>query len=489
MRRYSLVVSLAFCLVAVNTVNALPTLQPGENIIRVTAEQLGSAIGDAEPGDTIEVTGGVYNGNLVLDKSLTLIGIDNPIIDANFHGTVLMVNAPGTTVRGFTLRNSGDKLHTEDAGVNVGVADALIENNRIEDVLFGIYVHSGPRATLRGNTITGKDLDIARRGDLIRIWDSDDVLVENNITYNGRDAVLWYSERLTLRGNEFTHGRYGLHFMYCDDAVIQGNRLTHNSVGAYLMYGRRMHLADNLIAFNRGPSGYGIGLKDMDDSIITGNRFLDNRVGAFVDGSPRELTSTGVIEKNLFAYNDIAMEMLPSVRRNQIRDNSFIENEQQVVVAGGGQLESNEWSVGGRGNYWSDYAGYDGDADGIGEIEYRAERLLDSLIGRQPELRLFIYSPVINAVDFAARAFPLVRPQPVMTDSFPLTQPVMPEAAPLPRGDEEGTLWPILLLPLSFLFLYFILRAGGRRYQMPDATLSSTQNLSGTTYRNPSHEH
>lgn len=486
MRHYLLVFALFLWLVTVDTTLAESTAQAGA-VIRISAEDIATTVADAQPGDTIEVTGGTYIGNLVIDTPLTLIGIDNPIIDANFHGTVLTVNAPDTTVRGFSLRNSGDKLLTEDAGVNVGATGALIENNQLEDVLFGIYVHSGPEATLRGNTITGKDLDIARRGDLIRIWDSNDVLVENNVTHQGRDVVLWYSERLTLRGNEFTHGRYGLHFMYCDDAIIEGNQLTYNSVGAYLMYGRRMALRDNLIAFNRGPSGYGIGLKDMDDSIITGNRFLDNRVGAFVDGSPRELTSTGVIEENLFAYNDIAMEMLPSVRRNQIRDNSFVENEQQVVVAGGGQLEANEWTVGGRGNYWSDYAGFDEDADGVGEIEYRAERLLDSLIGRQPELRLFLYSPVINAVDFAARAFPLVRPQPILVDTSPLTQPVLPQAAPLPTGNEEGPLWPVLLLPVALLFLFAILRAGGRRYHMPDVARISTPQLNSPINRNPGH--
>jgi len=441
--------------------------QAGETI-QISAEQLAEAIAAAAPGDTIEVTGGVFNGNIVIDKPLTLIGIDQPVIDAQNEGTIITITAPDTIVRGFTLRNSGNKLVSEDAGFNIGAPNALIEDNRVEDVLFGIYVHSGPGTVLRGNIIDGQDLDIARRGDLIRIWDSDDVLVENNVTIDGRDAVLWYSERLTLRGNEFTNGRYGLHFMYCDDAIIEGNRLTNNSVGAYLMYGRRMALRDNLIAFNRGPSGYGIGLKDMDDSIITGNRFLDNRVGAFVDGSPRELTSTGVIEDNLFAYNDIAMEMLPSVRRNQIRNNSFIENEQQIVIAGGGRLEANEWSVGGRGNYWSDYAGYDADDDGLGEIAYRAERLLDSLIGRRPELRLFLYSPVINALDFAARAFPLVRPEPILVDDFPLTQPPMPENAPLPRGTKEGNLWPVILLPVALILLFIAANIGKPRYRMPD---------------------
>src|SRR5690606_18714374 len=99
------------------------------------------------------------------------------------------------------------------------------------------------------------------------------------------------------------------------------------------------------------------------------------------------------------------------------------------------------------------------------------------------------YSPVINAVDFAARAFPLVRPQPILVDTDPLTHPVIPDAAPLPRGNEEGALWPVLLLPVSLLFLLFLLRVGGRRYQMPAVDNSSTQNLSAKTYRNPSHGH
>jgi nitrous oxidase accessory protein len=267
-----------------------------DDVTRVPAESLAAAVAAAQPGDTIEVAGGVFHGNLVVDKPLTLIGHDWPVLDAEYFGTVLRITAPDTIVRGFVLRNSGDKLLTEDSGIDVGAPGAVIEDNRLEDVLFGIYVHSGPDAILRGNEIDGKDLDIARRGDLIRIWDSNNVLIENNVTRNGRDVVLWYSENLTLRGNAFADGRYGLHFMYCDDALIEGNRLTHNSVGAYLMYGRRMILRDNLLAFNRGPSGYGLGLKDMDDSVITGNRFLDNRVGAFVDGSPREIDSIGLIE-------------------------------------------------------------------------------------------------------------------------------------------------------------------------------------------------
>lgn len=433
----------------------------------VPAEQLAEAIAAAAPGDTIEVTGGVFHGNLVVDRPLTLIGLDGATLDGNGAGTVLRLEAPDTTVRGFVVQNSGDSLDREDSGIIAAAPRALVEGNQLINVLFGIYINAAPGTTVRGNTIEGQDLEIARRGDLIRLWDSDDVLIENNVTRRGRDAVLWYSEHMTLRGNDFSHGRYGLHFMYCDDAIIEGNRLTNNSVGAYLMYGRRLTLRDNLIAFNRGPSGYGIGLKDMDDVTITGNRFLDNRVGVYNDGSPRELNSVGIIQGNLFAYNDIAIEMLPSVRHNLISDNSFVENEQQVMVAGGGQLRDNEWTVGDRGNYWSDYAGYDADGDGQGEIVYRSERLLDDLLGRRPELRLFIYSPVVSAVDFAARAFPLVRPQPILVDELPLTRPILPTNAPLPETGGEGAMWPVLLLPLTLLALFGLSRVGRRNYRLP----------------------
>lgn len=445
----------------------------GQSTVRVPAHELPAAIAAAQPGDTIEVTGGEFRGNLVIDKSLTLAGIDQPVLDAGNQGTVLRINAPDTVVRGFILRNSGNSLDREDAGIIATAPGVLVENNKLENVLFGIYANSAAGMTIRGNDITGQDLDIARRGDLIRVWDSDDVLIENNKTHNGRDAVLWYSERLTLRGNEFSHGRYGLHFMYCDDALIEGNRLTNNSVGAYLMYGRRMTLRDNLIAFNRGPSGYGIGLKDMDDAVITGNRILDNRVGIFNDGSPREMDSIGIIAGNLFAYNDIAMEMLPSVRHNRLQDNSFIENEQQVVIAGGGRLGENDWSPDGRGNYWSDYAGYDADGDGLGDIEFRSDHLLDDLLGRRPELRLFLYSPVVNAVEFAARAFPLVRPQPILVDTAPLTRPVLPAAAPHPHTDEEGALWPVLILPFGLLTLLVVTRINRRHYRLPKPATST----------------
>jgi nitrous oxidase accessory protein len=254
--------------------------------------------------------------------------------------------------------------------------------------------------------------------------------------------------------------------MYCDDANVHHNRLLNNSVGAFMMYSRRVTLQNNTIAYNRGPSGYGIGLKDMDDTIVKENLFLDNRIGAHLDTSPREVDSIGQFTGNVFAYNDIGIQMMPSVRHNEFTANSFVDNGEQVAIAGGGQLLDNAWAIGQQGNYWSDYAGYDVDTDGVGDIDYKSERLYEDLVQRHPELRLFLYSPATNAIDFAAKAFPLVRPQPKLTDDHPLMAPRIPADAPLLPQTTNHTWYAFSILLILILGgLVWLPRLGWQRYQ------------------------
>ncbi|NOZ28162.1 MAG: nitrous oxide reductase family maturation protein NosD [Chloroflexi bacterium] len=391
---------------------------------------IAEALAEARDGDTIEVREGIYSGPLVVDRSVKIIGYGWPVIDGGGQGTVVRLTARGAMLKGFVVQNSGDALDQENSGIAVEAPEVVVEGNRLEGTLFGIYLRKAVGSVIRGNTIYSKDLPLPRRGDPIRVWYSNDVRVEDNVVEQGRDVVLWYSERLTVRGNVIQGGRYGLHFMYCDDALIEGNRLSNNSVGAFLMYSRRLHLRRNTFAYNRGPSGFGIGLKDMDDAVIEENLFLDNRVGAFVDNSPREIDSTVLFRGNIFAFNDVGILFQPSVRRNRLTENGFIENREQVGVSGGGQLQGNIWTVNGLGNYWSDYTGYDADQDGIGDLPYRATRLFENLMDRYPMLRLFDYSPATQALDFAARAFPLIKPQPKLVDDRPLMAPRIPEGLP-----------------------------------------------------------
>jgi nitrous oxidase accessory protein len=324
---------------------------------------LPAALAAAQPGDTIVVPPGVYAGPLVVDvPGLTLEGQEGAVIDGGGLGDVFTVTAPDVTLRGLTIRNSGDSLDREHAGIT-GLAPRLtIENNRLENVLFGIYLKEAPDSVMRGNRYRHGPAHRPprrRHPHLAEPWHAGGGQLCLRRARCG-DVVL---QRRVLRRNVVENGRYGLHFMFSDNQTLEENVLRNNSVGAYLMYGRGLTCSNNLLLDNNGPSGYGVALKDVDDVLAVGNRMVNNRVGIYVDNSPREADTTVLFEDNLLAYNEIGVEMLPLVRRNTFTNNIFQENREQIAIAGGGELRGNDWSHDGWGNYWSDYAGFDADGD------------------------------------------------------------------------------------------------------------------------------
>ncbi|MCB9139011.1 MAG: nitrous oxide reductase family maturation protein NosD [Caldilineaceae bacterium] len=382
-----------------------------------------AALAEAQPGDVIHVPQGTYQGPFQINTSVSLIGEGNPIIQGDGKGDVITIHAPDVILRGFVIRNSGDLLDQEHAGVT-GLAPRLtIEDNRLEETLFGIYLKEAPNSIIRNNQVFSKDLPVARRGDGIRVWYSNNALIEDNYVSGSRDMVIWFSPDSIVRNNTVENGRYGLHFMFSDNQLLEGNVLRDNSVGVYLMYGRKLVMRNNLLYANHGPSGYGVGLKDVDDVTATGNRMVANRIGLYVDNSPREPNATVRFDHNLIAYNEIGLEVLPLTKRNTYVENIFLENGEQVHITGGGALQQNNWSVDGRGNYWSDYKGFDSNGDGVGEQTYAPTSLYESMMAAHPELRLFQMSPGAEALDLAARAFPIFEPREKIRDEFPLTRP------------------------------------------------------------------
>lgn len=399
---------------------------------------LADAVAAAEPGATIEVRGGVYPGELLIERPVHLIGVDQPVIDGNGEGSLVTIRGTEATVSGFTLRGTGDNLDHEDAAVVVENGTATLTGNRIEDALFGFYLKQAPGSVLRDNVILSKDVPIARKGDGIKTWYSDRVVIENNRASDGRDIILWYSNDGIVRNNTFDRERYGLHLMYSDRARIEGNSMSENSIGLYMMYSRDPLVTGNRIVNNHGPSGGGIGLKDVDGAVIEGNRFVNNQIAIQVDTSPREMGIENYIRGNVFAYNHAAIGFQPSVKHNTVTANTFIDNTEHVAILGRGELRDITWAENGRGNYWSDYAGYDANGDGIGDIPYLSQRLFETLVDQNPLLRFFTWTPAASAVDFAARAMPTVRPEVKLADPAPLMAPVAHAALPVLADEGEG---------------------------------------------------
>ena len=104
-------------------------------------QSIKKAITAAQPGDTIEVHPGIYNENLLIDKQITLIGIDRPTIHGNGSGSVIVITGDSSIIRGFRLEHSGNDLQTEDSGVLLKSSKNWIEQNELSDVLYGIYFY------------------------------------------------------------------------------------------------------------------------------------------------------------------------------------------------------------------------------------------------------------------------------------------------------------------------------------------------------------
>lgn len=388
---------------------------------------LQAMVDQADAGSTVILPPGVYAGGIVIDKPLTLTGEHDSIIDGGGEGTLITVSAPDVAINGLTLRASGASLDREDSAISVLAPRVSITNNILEDVLFGAFLRTAPNSTVSNNVIGAKDVFVANRGDGIRLWESEQSVVEGNTIHGGRDSVFWFTDEVVVRNNEVTGGRYGLHFMYSDGALVEGNVLSDNSVGAFLMYSRDVTVEGNIMAENHGPSGYGIGFKDMDRVSANGNRFIGNRVGMYFDNTPYTHNEHEYITNNLIAYNKIGLLLQPSVKRNIFSNNAFIDNTKQVGISGSGEFSGNDWSHEGIGNYWSDFAGYDADGNGVGDVSYRIDDLYNTLTDKHPDLQFYQDTPAAKAITLAARAFPVLKPRPILEDEYPLVErPVMP---------------------------------------------------------------
>jgi nitrous oxidase accessory protein len=356
------------------------------------------------------------------------------------------------TLEGFVLQGSGDSLTDEDAGIRVENARRVrIVENRLVNVLFGIYLKNTHDSEVTANTVVGKDLPLGRRGDGIRLWWSHGNVLRANVVTHSRDVIAWFSRGNRFEENVVTDSRYGLHFMYSQDTDVRRNRFERNSTGIVVMYSERVRIVENDIARHDGPSAVGILLKDSDDLEVLRNRIVWNKAGIFWDNSPARTDAWNEIRENLLLWNVVAFVFQPNVRRNRIAHNFVVENLQSVEIPGGGTLTGNEWTWDGRGNFWSDYVGYDLQGDGIGDVPYRAEALLDQLTDRHPQLRLLAWTPAGLVLEGVSRLLPLFPVRPRIEDPRPWTELPAAMGSAFPQEGDGPVVWGLGSLTLVLL--------------------------------------
>lgn len=377
------------------------TLNVAENL---KIRNITAAVSKAENGDVIIVHAGFYQeGNILINKKLDIIGINLPVVDGGESNEVFTILADSVSLSGFQVQNCGVSFVRDLAGIKVEHSGyCRIENNRLINTFFGIYLKNAHNCIVRDNFIEGEAKDEFSSGNAIHIWYSKNVLVEGNTCRQHRDGIYFeFVENSTIIGNTSEKNlRYGLHFMFSNNDDYIKNTFKDNGAGVAVMFSHHIRMQENLFEKNWGSNAYGLLLKDIVDGEIKGNSFNENTVGIYADGSNRIR-----MENNEFINNGWALKILGSCSDNVITGNNFQSNTFDVITNNSTNYNNYD------GNFWSDYTGYDLDRDGSGDVPYKPVKLFSLVIGRVPSSIILLRSPFVSLINFAEKVMPAITPQ------------------------------------------------------------------------------
>ena len=368
----------------------------------------------ATSGSVLRLPPGTYRGPAVITKPLTLDGGGQAVIDAGGKGTVLTVRADNVTLRGLTLRHSGESHDALDGGLMAEGKRLLIENNIIEDVLFGISLHRTTDSMVHGNRIRSRDVELADRGDGLRIWYSTGNRIENNDIAQIRDITVSNAPRNRFVGNRVRDSRRAINLLFAHRTLIDGNRFENNATGIVALNSDGLLIRNNRITHAMDPSGAGVALKETAAALVQNNEIVHCAHGIMAD-SPMHPLNRIVFIDNLIAHNVTGVYFYGAKGGHVAIGNDFRSNLWPVMVIGDGDAMNDIW----WGNTWDFYEGFDLDGDGFGDRPHELYAFADRIWMETPAARFFRNSPVLELLDFLERLAPFSAPALILRDPAP----------------------------------------------------------------------
>lgn len=384
----------------------------------VPGESVQAAIDRAAPGDVVEIARGRYPGALTIAKPLTLRGLERPTIDGEMLANTISVRAEDVVIDGLIVANSGGDTLYQHAGVYLypGAHRAVVRNCQFSYTLFGLWIEKADDVLIENNLITGKrDFASPKRGNGIQLYNTQRArIIGNNISFV-RDAIyVDVSHDALFRGNKLHHSRYGTHYMTSYRNVWEDNETWYNRGGLALM-----EVRDQVVRNNRawGNSDHGIMLRSIQDAVIENNVVAGNQRGFFIyDAEYLKLQDNAVID------NLVGIHLWAGSKNNQVERNDFIANREQIRYVAARDMPWGEK----EGNYWSNYLGWDRNGDGVGDVRYEANDMVDRLSWRYPMMKLLLASPAVQTLRLVGQQFPLLR-APSVVDPNPRMLPHNPD--------------------------------------------------------------
>jgi nitrous oxidase accessory protein len=409
-------------------IGLLPSIGNSKTIIVSPSDDLNLAINSARSGDELRLEKGVYKGHFIIDKTLHLNCLDGAELDGNHQSNTLTVNAENVTIENCNIINWGHDLTLMNAGIFVekSASNINIKNNYLKGDTFGIWVDSSPDALIDNNKIEGNlAIRSQDRGNGIHLFNVTNALVQFNEVWHTRDGIyIDTSNNNQLINNELHDLRYGIHYMYSYNNLIKKNITRRTRTGYAFMQSKYLTVEDNL---SMNDTNYGMLMNFITNSTLSGNQIIDTHQQ---QGQGGEHYIKGAEGKALFIYNahfntvknnllsksDIAIHLTAGSEKNKIYGNYIVKNKRQVKYVASRLVE---WSFEERGNYWSDYQGWDRDFNGIGDEAFEPNDGIDKILWKYPAANVLINSPAVQTLRWVQKKFPVLK-SPGIKDSYPL---------------------------------------------------------------------
>ena len=391
------------------------------NVIKVGEshkyKSIKNAIVDAGVGDSIIIEMGTYKeNNIRVEKSLSFIGIGNPIIDGEEKGYIFdIADVDSFTIKGFVINNAGKSFTKDYSSLHLyKVNNFLIEDNTFNNPFFAMHIEKSKNGVIKNNVINGNAIEEISSGNGIHLWHTSKVDVIGNKVFSMRDGIYFEFVKHSLVKNNISkfNLRYGLHFMFSNDDRYEDNLFESNGAGVAVMFSKRISMRDNIFRLNWGTASYGLLLKEIYDADIINNTFQENTIAINAEGINRIN-----FEKNEFSSNGWAIRFLGACYGNKLLRNNYLSNSFDISYSG--RINGNIFDK----NYWSEYAGYDLDNDGFGDVPYRPVKLFSYIVNRTPETIVLLRSLFVDIINFSEKVSPIFTPD-NLKDFNPSMKPI-----------------------------------------------------------------
>jgi parallel beta-helix repeat protein len=279
------------------------------------------AINASSNGNTIYVFAGTYNENIIVDKSITLIGEDRNIttIEGNSLNATIEIRAEGINLHGFSIQNDGsqDGIHT--ATSIQAITDAVFTNT-----FRGIHLYYSSENTITNcvfhdNTHSGVYMEVGQNN-----------TISENEFYNNVDEAIYltgcgitYIERNAIHNN----GK-GIHALQANGNIIHNNVIISNAYGIHFAGMITIHSNFNTISHNRINDNTicGIRIEHSQFNRIEFNEIKGNGRGIQFDFTGANLIINNNITSSAITEIDLTLSLGDLIIKNNI------DNSQQSLV-------------------------------------------------------------------------------------------------------------------------------------------------------------